>query len=131
MAIFRQPFIENQKFFGCPILSCVCFSCKNIIKIGRPPCPNFCRFLATFALKLNMYTTPSYIKWHKTNPLCPLCTQPVYEFHLIFNCPFVTSLWKQIEPVTHGELTCHYLKKLAYTCFVVLYLQKRKFGISQ
>ena len=31
---------------------------------------------------------------------CPLCTQVIgNEYHLIFGCPVVTSLWSQIEPL--------------------------------
>ena len=49
---------------------------------------------------LNMYTTHSYNKWHKSNLCCPLCTQPIRdEFHIIFDCPVVVSLWKEIEPM--------------------------------
>ena len=49
---------------------------------------------------LNMYTTHSYNKWHKSNLCCPLCTQPIRdEFHIIFDCLVVVSLWKEIEPM--------------------------------
>ena len=51
-------------------------------------------------IHLNMYTTYSYNKWHKTNLPCPLCTQLIDdEFHLIFDCPLVVSLWEEIEPL--------------------------------
>ena len=51
-------------------------------------------------IHLNMYTTYSYNKWHKTNLPCPLCTQLIDdEFHLIFDCPVVVSLWEEIEPL--------------------------------
>ena len=51
-------------------------------------------------IHLNMYTTHSYNKWHKTNLCSPLCTQPIRdEFHIIFDCPVVVSLWKEIEPM--------------------------------
>ena len=47
-----------------------------------------------------MYTTHSYNKWHQTSLSCPLCTQPIHdEFHIIFDCPVVVSLWTQIEPL--------------------------------
>ena len=49
--------------------------------------------------QLNMYTPYSYNKWHKTNLPCPLCIQIIDEFHLIFDCPVVVSLWKEIEPL--------------------------------
>ena len=99
-------------------------------------------------IHLNMYTTHSYNKWHKTNLCCPLCTQPIRdEFHLVFHCPVVVSLWKEIEsmllriylaPVTEkeniwdfGGFPCGHLTELAYVCFAVLYLPTRNFGISQ
>ena len=51
-------------------------------------------------IHLNMYTTHSYNKWHQTSLSCPLCTQPIHdEFHIIFDCPVVVSLWTQIEPL--------------------------------
>ena len=51
-------------------------------------------------IHLNMYTTYSYNKWHKSNLSCPLCTQAIdNEFHVIFECPVVASLWNQIEPL--------------------------------
>ena len=51
-------------------------------------------------IHLNMYTTYSYNKWHKTDLPCPLCTHIIDdEFHLIFDCPVVASLWKEIEPL--------------------------------
>ena len=51
-------------------------------------------------IHLNMYTTHSYNKWHTANMCCPLCTQATgNEYHLIFDCPVVTSLWSQIEPL--------------------------------
>ena len=51
-------------------------------------------------IHLNMYTTHSYNKWHRTTLGCPLCTQPIQdEFHIIFDCPVVISLWAQIEPL--------------------------------
>ena len=47
-------------------------------------------------IHLNMYTTHSYNKWHNVS----LCTQLIgNEYHLIFDCPVVTSLWSQIEPL--------------------------------
>ena len=47
-----------------------------------------------------MYTTYSYNKWHNSNLSCPLCTQAIdNEFHVIFECPVVASLWDQIEPL--------------------------------
>ena len=47
-----------------------------------------------------MYTTHSYNKWHNANICCPLCTQTIGgEYHSIFDCPVVTSLWSQIEPL--------------------------------
>ena len=65
-------------------------------------------------IHLNTYTTHSYNKWHNANICCPLCTQAIgNEFHLIFDCPVVTSLWSQIEhlllkirpaPVTEQEM---------------------------
>ena len=51
-------------------------------------------------IHLNMYTTYSYNKWHKTNLPCPLCTQNIDdEFHLILDFPVVVLLWKEIEPL--------------------------------
>ena len=51
-------------------------------------------------IQLNMYTPYSYNKWDKTNLPCPLCIQIIDdEFHLIFDCPVVVSLWKEIEPL--------------------------------
>ena len=47
-----------------------------------------------------MYTTYSYNKLHKNNLPCPLCIQIIDdEFHLVFECPIVVSLWKEIEPM--------------------------------
>ena len=51
-------------------------------------------------IHLNMCTTYAYNKLHKTNLCCPLCTQPIRdEFHIIFDCPVVVSLWEEIEPM--------------------------------
>ena len=51
-------------------------------------------------IHLNMYTTHSYNKWHKTHLCCPLCTQPIRdEFPLVLDCPVVVSLWREIEPM--------------------------------
>ena len=51
-------------------------------------------------IHLNMCTAHSYNKWHQTTLSCHLCTQPIQdEFHIIFDCPVVESLWAQIEPL--------------------------------
>ena len=89
-------------------------------------------------IHLNMYTTHSYNKWHTANMCCPLCTHATgSEYHLIFDCPIVTSLWSQIEPLATqntpcprhrtgndfrhiGELPHHYPTELAYVLFTVL-----------
>ena len=40
-------------------------------------------------IHLNMYTTHSYNKWHKTAQCCPLCAQIIHdEFHIIY-CPLI------------------------------------------
>ena len=50
-------------------------------------------------IHLNMYTTHSYNKWHKTKEPCPLCmTVPLDEFHNTLHCTTVQNLWKNIEP---------------------------------
>ena len=47
-------------------------------------------------IHLNMYTT----QLHNASLCFPLCTQLVgNEYHLIFDCRVVTSLWSQIEPL--------------------------------
>ena len=82
MGVSRQPFIENQNFFGCPILSCVCFSCKNIIKIGRTPCPNICKFLATFALNQRRVNTVYHTGW-----------EYAIRFHFYNSISFIFSIY--------------------------------------
>ena len=50
-------------------------------------------------IHLNMYTTYSYNKWHKSSAECPLCSQiPQSEFHNILECETVHNMWRQIEP---------------------------------
>ena len=50
-------------------------------------------------IHLNMYTTHSYNKWHKSEDPCPLCnTTPLDEFHITLHCTTVQNLWKEIEP---------------------------------
>ena len=50
-------------------------------------------------IHLNMYTTSSYNKGHKSNEKCPLCTQiPQSEFYNILECQTVKNMWKLIEP---------------------------------
>ena len=50
-------------------------------------------------IHLNFYTTHNYNSWHNELFPCPLCNQiPQNVFHIIFDCKFVTDMWKRIEP---------------------------------
>ena len=51
-------------------------------------------------LHLNFNTTASFNKWRDKADVCPYCLQvPDDAMHLIFICPFVRSLWRDIHPI--------------------------------
>ena len=68
--------------------------------VHNPLCLTNTRSAVWEQIHLNFYTTYNYNKWHNQNKLCPLCsTCPETMFHIILDCPFVTQMWLELEPL--------------------------------
>ena len=49
-------------------------------------------------IHLNFYTTYTYNTWHNTLQPCPLCKKiPEDVFHIILDCKFTNTTWKNLE----------------------------------